>query len=256
MKISIITVTFNSEANIARCVKSVFDQSWPEIEHIVVDGASTDGTVAIAKSIPNRITKLISEPDRGIYDAINKGIRLATGDVIGILNSDDVLIHPEVISTIARAFLKNNIHCLYGNLFYTNQYNKIVRVWRSSPFRPGLFERSWTPAHPTFYCKRETYANFGLYKINYKIAADVELMLRFLEVKRLQSLYVDDFFVNMRHGGVSTQGIRSTWVITKELRRAFEENDLPFNLFKYSFFKILKFNQVLQSSNSSILHQK
>lgn len=247
MKISIITVTFNSEANIARCIKSVYEQSWPEIEHILIDGASTDDTVAIAQSLPNRIARLISEPDRGIYDAINKGIGLATGDVIGILNSDDVLIHPEVITTIAHAFLNNNIQCLYGNLVYTNQNNKIVRVWTSRAFRSGLFERSWTPAHPTFYCRKDAYNRFGLYKINYIIAADVELMLRFLEVQQLRSLFINEFFVNMRHGGVSTQGLKSTWIITKELKRAFGENGLPFNLIKYSFFKLLKYSQVIQT---------
>lgn len=245
MKISIITVTFNSAATIAACIASVNRQSYANIEHIIIDGASKDGTVEIIRSLPNRVTTIISEPDNGIYDAMNKGIRIATGEVIGMLNSDDQLFSTSSIATIAAGFVEKQVDCIFGNLIFTDNSGKITRIWRSKPFSSGLFTKSWTPAHPTFYCKRNLYERHGYYKTDYRIAADVELMLRFLEVHKISSGFLDELLVNMQAGGVSNQGIKSTITITKELRRAFKENGLPFNLLKYLFFKGAKIREFI-----------
>jgi len=241
MKVSIITVTYNSEKTIKNCIDSVNSQTYKNIEHIIIDGSSVDRTVSYITSTPNRVKKIVSEPDKGIYDAMNKGIRLATGDVVGTLNSDDVLFDKHVIDKIVKEFDQYiEIDCLYGNLVFVNEDNKVVRKWKSKNFEQGLFEKSWTPAHPTFYCRKSVFEKYGLYKIDYKIAADVEFMLRLLELNKVKSHFLNKFLVSMTIGGVSTNGISSTIIITKEMKRAFEENDLSFNILKYLFYKFLK----------------
>lgn len=239
MRVSIITVTKNSADTIAACVRSVASQTWHDIEHLVIDGASSDHTLAIIRSESGKISRVVSEPDKGIYDAINKGILLASGDIIGVLNADDVFLNNQSVEKIVNAFTDHDTDCVYGNLVFTNHKGKIVRVWRSKTFINGLFEKSWTPAHPTFYCKKRVYEKYGLYKTDYKIAADVELMLRFITVYKIKSYFLDDFLVNMRYGGLSTQGLKSTIIIIKEMRRAFKEHNLRFQL-KYLFYKFLK----------------
>jgi glycosyltransferase involved in cell wall biosynthesis len=248
VKISVITVSFNSADTIRACVSSVYNQSWHEIEHILIDGGSDDNTVSLAQSIPNRLTYIKSEPDSGIYDAINKGIMQAGGDIIGILNSDDVYADENSVQKIVHAFQDHNPDCVYGNLIFTNAKGRTVRVWKSQPFISGLFQKSWTPAHPTFYVRRDIYARYGLYKTTYKIAADVELMLRFLEIHRVSSHFMDEVLVNMRYGGISTRGLKSTITITKEMRRAFHENGLNLNLIRYIFHKIYKIRELIFKS--------
>ncbi len=246
MKVSIITATYNSAATIAGCVESVNEQTYSDIEHIVIDGASGDNTVEIIKSLPNRVTRIVSEPDKGIYDAMNKGIKVATGDIIGTLNSDDAFYDATAVEKVARVFQENpEIDCLYGKLVFVNEKQKIVRRWESRPFEPGLFAKSWTPAHPTFYCRRKVFEKFGLYKTNYKIAADVEFMMRVLEVGNIKSNYLNEVLVRMTIGGVSTNGLQSTITITKEMQRAFRENGLKLNLIKYLFHKGLKILEYL-----------
>ena len=245
MKISVITVTYNSAKTISACISSVSAQNYNDIEHIIIDGGSTDRTVEIINSQPNRVKVIVSEPDNGIYDAMNKGINLATGEIIGMLNSDDVFYDLGVIENVAYAFQHQNIDCCFGNLVFFNETGKIVRKWNSKSFKKGSFAKSWTPAHPTFYCKKELYDNYGTYKTDYKIASDVELMLRFLEVKEVRSIFLDKYLVKMMAGGVSNNGINSTITITKELQRAFRENDLPFNLIKYLFYKTLKLKEFI-----------
>jgi glycosyltransferase involved in cell wall biosynthesis len=246
MKISIITATYNSATTITQCIDSVNEQTYPNIEHIIIDGASKDNTLEIIKSMPNRITNVISEPDHGIYDAMNKGIHLATGDIIGTLNSDDVYSNNKILSKIAAIFSQNSeIECLYGNLVYINEGHKTVRKWVSRKFQPGLFEKSWSPAHPTFYCRREVFSKYGFYKTNYKIAADVEFMFRVLELHGIKSYFLDETIVKMTIGGVSNRGLKSTITIIGELQRAFRENDRKLNLPKYLFFKGLKIKEYL-----------
>ncbi len=187
-----------------------------------------------------------SEPDNGIYDAMNKGIRMATGDVVGMLNSDDVFFDKDCAAKIMRAFQDPELEAVHGRLEYTDAEGKVLRVWKSREFESGLFAKSWTPAHPTFYCRKSCYERHGLYRTDFRIAADVELMLRFLEVHRVKSRYVDELLVNMRAGGVSNRGLKSTWIITKEMRQAFRDNKLPFNTAKYLYYKGLKIGQFLK----------
>lgn len=246
LKISIVTITYNSESNVGKCINSVNEQSYSNLEHIIVDGNSTDNTLNIVKNKSKRDLKIISEPDAGIYDAMNKGIRMATGDIIGMLNSDDKFISNDSVKKIAKAISNYDVDCTYGNMIYTNEKGEITRTWKSRPFKPGLFEKSWTPGHPTFYCKKELYEKYGLYKTDYKIAADVELMMRFLEIERVKSHYIDEFLVEMLEGGVSNQGLKSTVTITKEMRRAFEENNLKFPLVKYIFYKAMKLKEFIK----------
>lgn len=247
MRVSIVTVSYNSAFTIEECIKSVNEQTHLDIEHIIVDGASTDNTLNLIKSNAKRSPEILSEPDDGIYDAMNKGIRMASGDVIGFLNSDDRLYNKHVIKAIAKSFKRNNCDCLYGNLIYSNKEGKTTRKWKSKSYTPGLFAKSWTPAHPTFYCKKEIYDKFELYKTNYDIAADVELMLRFLEVHKVNCHFLDKILVNMLAGGVSNQGLESTLTITKEVKRAFDENNLKFSLPRYLFYKSLKLKEFMMN---------
>lgn len=252
MKISIITVSYNSEKTIRDTIESVLKQSYDDIEYIVVDGLSTDNTVNIVREYESDFKLkdynfvVTSEKDEGLYDAINKGIGFASGDVIGILNSDDYYFDNLAVERIANAIKESDVDCVYGNLIYFDPVSfKTTRVWKSRNFEDGLFSKSWTPAHPTFYCKKSCYEEFGFYKTDYKIAADVELMYRYLQKHKISSRYLDEFIVRMRQGGVSSQGVKSTIIITKEMRRAFRENGDRLNLAIYLFFKLLKVKQIL-----------
>lgn len=246
MKISLITVCHNAAKTINKTIDSVSSQSYNDIEYIIVDGVSTDGTIDILRNRNNFISKWISESDIGIYDAMNKGINLSTGEIIGTLNSDDCLFDNNVIDKIANIFTNNpEVYCLYGNLIFVNEKNKIVRRWVSNDFKNGLFEKSWTPAHPTFYCRKEIFAKFGVYKTNYKIASDVEFMFRVLEIGKVKSFYINENIVKMKIGGISTNGLRSSMIIIKEVKKAFNENGRKLNLTKYIFFKFLKIKEFL-----------
>lgn len=252
LKVSIITVTYNSENTLKDTIESVYNQTYNDIEYILIDGKSTDTTVDIIKNYISKFNdkhfeyKWVSEKDNGIYDAINKGIKMATGDIIGILNSDDYYYDNNVVKVISEAFADKNTDCIYGNLEYIDPISKKVRRrWKSKQFEPGLFQKSWTPAHPTFYCKKELYNKYGVYRTDFKIAADVELMYRFLEKNSVVSKYIDRYFVIMRQGGVSSNGLNSTITITKEMKRTFEENDGKFNLIKYLYYKALKIKEFL-----------
>jgi glycosyltransferase involved in cell wall biosynthesis len=203
MKISIITATYNSSAYISDCVNSVNNQTYSNIEHIIIDGASKDNTLEIINSIPNRVTKIVSEPDKGIYDAMNKGIKLATGDVIGILNSDDFFTSDDAIQYVVDTFNKNDIDALYGDVHFVNpdDLSKIVRYYSSAIFKPSLFRFGFMPAHPSFYMKRDCYEKHGLYSLDYKIASDYDLLIRYLHKEKIKYKYINKDFVTMRTGG-------------------------------------------------------
>lgn len=241
MKISIITVTYNSAATIAGCIASVNKQTYPDIEHIVVDGASKDGTVEIIRSIANRVSQLISEPDKGIYDAMNKGIRMATGDVIGILNSDDFFTSKEVIAHIVSAFEKNEVDGVYGDICFVKpeNLNQVVRYYSARWFNPSLFRFGFMPPHPSVYFRRTCFLELGLYKEDYRIAADYELLIRFLKVNRLKTHYLNFCVVTMRTGGDSTRNLKSNLILNQEIVRGCRENGIYTNmlilLFKYVF---------------------
>jgi len=207
LRVSVITVARNAADTIGDTLRSVAAQRWPDIEHIVIDGASTDGTREIVERHRGRIAAFVSEPDGGLYDAMNKGIALATGDVIGTLNADDVYAHEHVVEHIARAFQDPDVEACYGDLVYVDRadLNRVVRYWRSCPYRDGLFERGWLPAHPTFYVRRAVYARCGVFDTAYRIQADFELTMRLLAVHRVRARYLPEILVRMRMGGTTNR---------------------------------------------------
>lgn len=242
MKISIITATFNSSAYIADCVKSVNDQTYRDIEHIIVDGASKDNTLEIVKNMPSRVAKIVSEPDKGIYDAMNKGIQAATGDVIGILNSDDFFTSDDVIQTVVDSFKNNDIDALYGDVHFVSPDNlsKSVRYYSSSVFKPSLFRFGFMPAHPSFYMKKECYDKYGLYALDYKIASDYDLLIRYLYKEKIKYKYIKKDFVTMRTGGVSTENLNSRVTLNKEIVRACRKYGIYTNMLMLSLKYLYK----------------
>lgn len=234
MKISIITVVWNNVETIKNAIDSVLSQTYKDIEYIIIDGASNDGTVEIIKSYGDSISKFVSEPDKGLYDAMNKGISLATGDVVGILNSDDFYVDEDVIDTVVKVFEKNKCDSMFADLVFVkaNNLDKVVRYYDSGKFHPSKFAYGWMPAHPTFFVKREFYTKYGLYKLDYKIAADYELLIRFLHKYKLSYYYLPKSIIKMRVGGVSTSGIQSNYILNKEIIRGCRENELKTNWFK------------------------
>jgi glycosyltransferase involved in cell wall biosynthesis len=203
LKISIVTVVRNAENTIARCLNSVISQNYANLEYIVIDGASTDNTVNIINKFASRINVFISEPDKGIYDAMNKGIALATGDVVGILNADDVFADDTVLTDVACFFVTHNLSILYGNLNYVDKRGKIARNWGAGEYKYGAFNRGWMPPHPTFYCRRELFNTYGNYSLAYGTAADYELMSRYLHLNKLPAGYLNKTMVKMNTGGAS-----------------------------------------------------
>ena len=243
MKVSIITITYNAENTIFNSLNSVFSQSHKNIEHIIVDGGSKDNTVKICKEF-NHISKLISEPDKGVYDAFNKGLKLATGDVIGFLNADDTFYNENSIQDIVDAFSNNETDIVYGNLDYVNEESKVIRNWISRPYEKGLLKKAWKIAHPSFYCKKEVYDRLGGYNDSFKIAGDFELCLRFLEINQVPSFYLNKKLVKMLVGGISNSGLKSKWIIHKEDIRAFKINNIyvnPLSFFLYKFKKTIQY---------------
>ena len=232
MKVSIITCTYNSAKTVADTIKSVNAQTYPNIEHIIVDGLSKDNTLEIVKQYAGERQIIKCEKDNGIYDAFNKGIRMATGDIIGVLNSDDFFTSDNIIEEVVNSFNKENIDAVYGDIHFVNpdNLNKCVRYYSSKSFRPWMMRMGFMFAHPSFYVKREYYENIGLYKTDYKIAADFELLLRFVVKNKIKCKYLPLDFVTMRTGGASTEGIKSKNIINKECLRACKENNYYSNI--------------------------
>jgi glycosyltransferase involved in cell wall biosynthesis len=228
MKFSLITACFNSAATIRDTIDSVVAQTHPDIEYIVIDGASQDRTLEIVREYGGRVSKLVSEADGGIYNAMNKGVRLATGDVIGTINSDDFYAGPEVISGVARAFEDTGADCVFGDLEYVHPLRpaKVLRRWRSQPYRAGAFQRGWHPAHPTFFARRELYQRLGGFDESLRISSDFELMLRFLEAGKASSAHLPDVLVRMRDGGVSNRSLANILRANIECYRSFAMNGL------------------------------
>lgn len=250
MKVSIITVAYNAEKTIEDSIKSILNQSYADIEYIIVDGCSKDNTTDIIKKYEPKFEgriKWISEKDKGIYDAMNKGIRMATGDIIGILNSDDFLTSNDIIYTINNNFELYNPDAIYGDVHFVNDIdlNKTTRYYSSKIFKRGLMRLGFMPAHPSFYMRRECFDKFGLYKTNYKIAADFEFLLRTIYIGKIRTRYIAKDFVTMRTGGASTSGIRSHKLIMKEHLRAFKENNIYSNMFLLSLRYIYKIYEIL-----------
>ena len=231
MKISIITVVWNNATTIKNAIDSVLFQTHNNIEYIVVDGASTDGTVEIVQSYGDRISKFVSEKDKGLYVAMNKGIGVATGDIVGILNSDDFYMDEFVIEKVVKKFEEKCVDSIYADLIFVKPENldKTVRYYDSGQFNPKKFAYGWMPAHPTFFVKREIYEKYGLFKTDYKIAADYELLTRFIGKNKISYSYIKEPIVKMRMGGASTSGIKSNYILNKEIIRACKENGIYTN---------------------------
>lgn len=240
MKISIITATYNSSKTIERTLDSVKNQSYANIEHIIIDGLSGDDTIKIVNNY-NHISRVIVEKDKGIYDAINKGIKLATGDVVGILNSDDVFFDEFVIEKIAKEFLNNSkIESVIAPIvFYDFLNNKIKRVYSISKWQINYFKFGSMPPHPSFYCYRRLFSEFGYYNTNYSIAGDFDLMLRFFFVKKITYKKLDFYTNKMSLGGVSTRNVKSNFILNKEILSSCRVNGISTNIFfvysKYLF---------------------
>ncbi|WP_029029522.1 glycosyltransferase family 2 protein [Salinarimonas rosea] len=229
MKISVVTASFNSAATIEETLRSVNSQTHPDIEHIVVDGASRDATMEIVRSLGERVAVAVSEPDRGIYDAMNKGLALATGDVVGFLNSDDVYARDDALALLAAAIERDGTDAAYGDLVFVpeDDTSRVVRYWRSRPYEPGLCARGWMPAHPTFYVRTEMYRRHGVFDLDYRYAADFEICLRLLDVGGVRASYVPQTLVRMRMGGHSTGSVRAIARSNVESARACRKHGLP-----------------------------
>ena len=242
--VSIITVCYNSKGTISDTIKSVLAQTYPEIEYIIVDGCSNDGTVELVNSFGNHISKFISEPDNGIYDAMNKGIRLASGKIVGILNSDDFFYDNTIIEKVANTFLENDIDAVIGDVQFVDPGNlkRVIRYYSSKKFKVGRFRYGYMPAHTSFYVKRYLFEKFGYYKTDFKIAADYELLIRFLHTHKIRYKYIEIPFVSMRTGGVSNKSLLSNFTLNKEIARACKENGISTNyLYIYSKYFLIIF---------------
>lgn len=242
MKISIITPSYNSAATIARTINSVIAQNYSDLEYIIIDGVSTDDTAKIVSSYQNKINiNFISEPDNGIYDAMNKGIKMASGDIVGILNSDDLFSGDDVLSTIADAFANNQADIVYGDIqYFSDNPKKIIRYWETGEYKNSKLNNGWTIPHPALFVKKTVYDLAGLYDSNFKIAGDYEFILRILKKHNFSLKYIPKVFVKMFAGGVSGRDLKNRKKGWSELKKAWIINDLKiprFFILRRLFFK-------------------
>lgn len=247
--ISIITATFNSAKTLKDTIQSVLRQTNKDFEYLIIDGGSTDETIDIVKSYESEFSgrlKWVSEKDQGIYDAMNKGIKMASGDVVGILNSDDYFTSDDILQTVDNAFKSHEIDAIYGDIHFIRDGapDKCVRYYSSRMFSPFWLRFGFMPAHPSFYCKREVFEKAGLYSLDYKIGADYEMMVRLFKKYRIKSQYINKDFVTMRTGGASNNNVRSRWTLINEDVKACRDNGFYTNSILVSFkflYKIFEF---------------
>jgi glycosyltransferase involved in cell wall biosynthesis len=234
VKISIITAVYNRSGTIERAIRSLQSQDYPEVEHVVIDGGSTDGTLERLKAILGTNAILVSEPDHGMYDALNKGLSLATGDVVGLLHSDDFFSNGDVLSEIATCFQVESVDAVYGDaaFFAPQAPGRIVRRYSSARFAPARLAEGWMPAHTTLFLRRDVYRRFGEFKLDYRIAADFDFVCRIFRTGELRAQYIPKVLVHMQTGGISTGGWRSTLTLNREVMRACRDNHIQTNWFK------------------------
>lgn len=252
MKLSIITITYNSAATLEATIQSVINQDYPNIEYIIIDGKSTDSTLEIVTKYKSKIAKVISEKDHGLYDALNKGILNATGDVIGFLHSDDVYYDNTILSQVMTAFANQpEAQGLYGDLIFVERLdlNKIKRVWHSGTYVQDAFLNGWMPPHPTFFVRKEIYQKHGNFNTKLKHAADYELMLRFIHVHKINLIYLPEIIVRMRMGGASNFSFRNKWEAHLEDREAWRINGLKPNPLKLMLKPLSKISQYFKRSH-------
>jgi len=245
MKISIITATYNSAATISSCIASVNEQTYPDIEHIIIDGASKDNTLEIIKSMPNRISKIVSEPDDGIYDALNTGIQLASGDIIGFLHADDIFFSGSILQKIADSFDAFNTDGIYGNnyLVQSENINKIVRIWSSKPFSPKFLNYGWMPPHPALFLKESVYKKHGVFDLSFKISSDYDFILRIFKDQDLKYAYIPETITKMRVGGASNGSFKKFIQKTREDYIALKKNNISNPFIALFSKKISKISQ-------------
>jgi len=241
--ISLITVCYNAESTIDRCINSVLAQNNKNLQFIIIDGCSTDNTLKIINQYQQHISLLLSEPDKGIYDAINKGIKLADGQIIGLLNADDYFADENILSDVAIAFKEHNVSIIYGDIDYVNQQGKITRQWRSGLYREGLFNWGWMPPHPTFYCRKSLFYQLGFYSLEYGTAADYELMLRFMHRNKTKAFYVEKIMVKMQTGGASNKNLGNRIRAFFSDFRAMKKNNILLPLVALVFKPVRKISQ-------------
>lgn len=229
MKISIITATYNSEKTILDTIRSLESQTYDNIEYIIIDGDSKDTTLDLVKNNSKRVSKIVSEPDSGIYDALNKGIMHSTGDIVGFLHSDDILAYPDAISDLVNKLLSDNTDAIYADLDYISKDDekKIIRHWRSGPYKKENMMRGWMPPHPTFFMKRRLYIEHGLFDLQFKISADYDSLLRYIWKNDISLSYLSKVITKMRIGGESNRTLRNIINKTKEDITALKKNNLP-----------------------------
>jgi len=240
MKVSIITVSYNAKQTIKHTIESVLNQKYKDIEYIIIDNESKDGTGDIIKSYKDKISKIIIEKDKGIYDAMNKGIKNAKGDLIGFINADDFYINDNVINDVVEAVTIYKKDSVYADLIYVDKYNIdiIRRYWKSGSYDIKNFKLGWQPAHPAFFVKKAIYEKYGLYDIKFKIAADFELMLRFLFKHKITTHYIDKPIIKMRYGGASNNSFKNIISGNIDCLRAFKKNGIKVSVF-YPIFRII-----------------
>jgi glycosyltransferase involved in cell wall biosynthesis len=228
MKVSVITVTFNSAETVEDTIKSVVNQDYKDIEYIIIDGLSKDNTLEIVNKYQASIAKVISEKDHGIYDAISKGIKNATGDIVVALNSDDMYAANDVISKVVELFKSSHADAVYGDLNYVDRFitSKVIRKWKSGTYKKGHFLKGWMPPHPTFFVRNYCYQKYGSFNLSLKSAADYELMLRFIHKHEIKVAYLPKLIVNMRAGGQSNVSFKNRFKANREDRKAWEINGL------------------------------
>jgi len=248
MLVSVITVSYNSAETIDETINSVADQDYPYIEYIVIDGLSSDNTVDIVRSRMDRVNIIVSEKDCGIYDAMNKGIRAASGDVIAILNSDDIFASKNVITNVVRAFKENQVNLVYGDLEMVSSHDmkNVIRRWNPGPYVPGSFKKGWHPPHPAVFVKSNVYKDCGGYDMSFKISADYEFMIRVFEKYSVSSFYLNKVMVRMRYGGESTGSMKNIAIGNYYIYKAFVKNGVSYP-FYYSVIRfIMKIKQFIK----------
>jgi len=246
MKVSIITISYNSATTIEDTIRSVLSQDYPDLEYIIVDGNSSDGTLGIVKRYQSSIAQFISEPDKGIYDGMNKGLKMASGELIGILNSDDIYEDPKVISDMVKLVESSKCMAAYADLVYVDRQDtsKITRYWKSGAYKKGAFLKGWMPPHPTFFVRKSVYDRYGYFNLLLKSAADYEIMLRFIHKHGIEPAYLPRVITRMRAGGQSNLSIKNRIKANREDREAWRINGLKpglFTLIRKPLSKILQF---------------
>lgn len=244
MKISIITVCFNSQQTIKATINSVLNQSYKQVEYIIIDGASTDNTIKIINEFSNSIDVFISEGDAGIYDAINKGITKSSGDVVGLLHADDVFENNSVVGNVMRLF-DENVDMIYGDINYVDRkdINRVIRRWKSDSYSKGKFKYGWMPPHTGFFIKKSCYTKYGLYNLSLGSSADYELMLRMFEVYNLKSKYIPLNITKMRVGGISNSSFKKRWEANRNDKKSWKINGLKPFWFTFLIKPIIKIKQ-------------